>query len=57
MDRHRTLSFTNDSLVNRVQSMYDEVEDRNLHLEELKYNHDQSKLVSFVVVAILLYLL
>ncbi|XP_071506372.1 coiled-coil domain-containing protein 42 homolog [Diadema antillarum] len=45
MDRHRTLSFTNQSLVDRVQSMYDEVEDRNLQLDELKYGHNQSKLV------------
>lgn len=45
MDRHRTLSFTNDSLVNRVQSMYDEVDENNLHLDELKYKHDQSILV------------
>ncbi|XP_041468984.1 coiled-coil domain-containing protein 42 homolog [Lytechinus variegatus] len=45
MDRHRTLSFTNYSLVNRVQSMYDEVDEKNLHLDELKYKHDQSILV------------
>ena len=46
MDRHRTLSATNKSLLSRIGTMYDQVDENNSTLEDLKYTHDQKKLVS-----------
>ena len=46
MDRHRTLNATNQAVINRVQLMSDQVDTDNQMLDELKYNHDQKKLVS-----------
>lgn len=45
MDRHRTLSATNKSLLSRIGTMYDQVDENNSTLEDLKYTHDQKKLV------------
>ncbi|XP_071788186.1 uncharacterized protein [Asterias amurensis] len=45
MDRHRTLNATNQAVINRVQLMSDQVDTDNQMLDELKYNHDQKKLL------------
>ncbi|XP_022094736.1 coiled-coil domain-containing protein 42 like-2-like [Acanthaster planci] len=45
MDRHRTLSTTNQALIARVQNMSDQIDTDNQRMEELKYSHDQKKLL------------
>ncbi|XP_070576885.1 coiled-coil domain-containing protein 42 homolog [Ptychodera flava] len=45
MDRHRTLSATNQVLVERVGDLYDQLEKARDKLDDTKYKHNQRKLV------------
>ncbi|XP_078001116.1 coiled-coil domain-containing protein 42 homolog [Glandiceps talaboti] len=45
MDRHRTLNATNQDLVSRVGELYDQLERQRDKVEDMKYKHNQRKLV------------
>ncbi|XP_071962326.1 coiled-coil domain-containing protein 42 homolog [Antedon mediterranea] len=45
MDRHKTLTSTNNNLIEKVAGLYDGMENENQTLDDMKYNHNQNILV------------